>query len=145
MSVFIDDQEEKKIPIAEKEDSKKKHLAFKAQEWNEPGAREGIYTETSMYLLSHGNDSSESKLNCIEAVKKELGNVTGEETGWLRRNIDVEDWYRVMKRKLYKHAFVSPFEAMGMLVMANGEKEPRFKIRQERQERRIRHIPHLIS
>ena len=70
MSVFSDDQEEKKIPIAEQEVSKKTHLAAKAEEWGEPGVREGIYTATLMYLLSHGNDSSGSKLNFIETAKK---------------------------------------------------------------------------
>ena len=81
MSVFSDDHEEKKIPIAEQEDSKMKHLAVKAEEWNEPGVREGIYTATLMYLMTHGNESSGSKLNCIETVKKELGNAIGEESG----------------------------------------------------------------
>ena len=72
MSVFSDDQEEKKIPIAEQRDSRKKHLAVKAEEWNEPGVREGIYTASLMYIRTHGNDSSGSKLNSLETAKKEL-------------------------------------------------------------------------
>ena len=67
-------------------------MAVKAEEWDEPGVREGIYTATSMYLLSRGNESSGSKLNCIETVKKELGKAIGEETGWLRRIVDVKGW-----------------------------------------------------
>ena len=47
----------------------------------------------------------------------------------MRKNVDAKDWFRVTKQKLYKHAFASPFEAMGMLMVENGEKEPRFQIR----------------
>ena len=75
-----------------------------------------------MYLLSHGNESSGSKLNCLEAAKKELGKVIGGETGWLRKSVDAKERYRVAKQKLFKHAFISPFDAMEMLMVANGEK-----------------------
>ena len=47
----------------------------------------------------------------------------------MRKDVEAKGWYRVMKQKLYKHAFVIPFEAMEMLMVANGEKEPMFQIR----------------
>ena len=68
------------IPIVEQQDSQQKHLAVKAEERNEPGVREGIYTSSLMYIMTLGNESSGSKLNSVEAVKKELGKVIGEET-----------------------------------------------------------------
>ena len=145
MSIFSDDQEEKRIPILEQEDSKKKHLAVKAEEWNEPGAREGVYTATLMYLLSHGNDSSGSKLNCIEDVKKELGNAIGGETGRLWKNVGAKDWYHVVKQKLYKRAIISPFEAMGASMVTNDEKEPSFQIRAGTAGKKIKHTPRSIS
>ena len=43
--------------------------------------------------------------------------------------MDVKEWYHATKQKIFRHAFISPFEAMGMLMVANGEKEPRFQIR----------------
>ena len=49
VSMFSDDQEEAKIPITEQQDSRMKHLAVKAEEWNEPGVREGIYTASLIY------------------------------------------------------------------------------------------------
>ena len=50
MSVFSDDQEERKIPIFEHQDRRMKQLAVKAEERNETSAREGIYTASLMYL-----------------------------------------------------------------------------------------------
>ena len=128
VSMFSDDQEEAKIPIAEQQDSRAKHLAVKAEERNEPGVREGIYTATLMYMGTHGNDSSGSKLNSIETVKFERGKVIGDEAGILWKSVDVKEWYHAMKQKIFRHAFVSPFEAMGMIMMVNGEKEPKFRI-----------------
>ena len=58
VSMFIDDQEEAEIPIAEQQDSRMKHLAVKAEERNEPGVLEGIYTASLMYMKTRGNDSS---------------------------------------------------------------------------------------
>ena len=52
VSMFSDDQEELKIPIVEQQDSRAKHLAVKAEEWNEPGVREGIYTASLMLTIS---------------------------------------------------------------------------------------------
>ena len=57
VSMFSGDQEEVKIPITEQQDSQKKHLAVKAEEWNEPGVREGLYTASLIYMKTHGNDS----------------------------------------------------------------------------------------
>ena len=42
--------------------------------------------------------------------------------------MDAKEWYRAMKQKIFRHAFISPFEAMEMLMMTNGEKEPMFQI-----------------
>ena len=53
---FGGDQEEAKIPITEQQDSRMKHLAAKAEEWNEPGVREGLYTASLIYMKHHGND-----------------------------------------------------------------------------------------
>ena len=80
MSMFSGDQEDGKIPIVEQQDSQQKHLAAKAEEWNEPGVREGIYTASLMYIMTLGNESSGSKLNSVETAKKELGEVIGEGT-----------------------------------------------------------------
>ena len=44
-------------------------------------------------------------------------------------NADVRDWYRAMKGRISKHAFISPFETMEMSMLVNAEKEPRFKVR----------------
>ena len=137
MSVFSDDQEERGIPIVEQQDSRMKHLAVKAEEWNEPGVREGIYTASLMYIKSNGNDSSGSKLNSVETVKKELGKVTGDEAGYLWKSVDVKEWYRAMKQKIFRCAFVSPFDAMGMLMVENGEKNRGFRSDQERQGRKM--------
>ena len=35
----------------------------------------------------------------------------------------------MMKQKMSKHAFISPFEAMEMLMMENDDKEPMFQTR----------------
>ena len=61
VSVFSDDQEERKIPIAEQQDRRKKHLDVKAEERNGPGVREGVYTASLMYIRTHGNESLGSK------------------------------------------------------------------------------------
>ena len=73
--MFSDDQEEVKIPIIEQQDSREKHLAAKADEWNEPGVREGLYTSSLIYLKTHGNDSRGRKLNSSETVRIERGEV----------------------------------------------------------------------
>ena len=41
----------------------------------------------------------------------------------------MRDWYHAMRLRIFKHAFVSPFEMMEMLMLVNAEKEPMFKIR----------------
>ena len=58
VSIFSDDQEERKIPIVEQQDSRAKHLAVKAEDRGEPGVREGIYTASLMYIRTNGNESS---------------------------------------------------------------------------------------
>ena len=144
VSMFSDDQEERKIPIVEQQDSRMKHLAVKEEEWDEPGVREGIYTASLTYIRTNGNASSGSKLNSIETVKMELGKVIGGETGYLWKSVDAKEWYRAMKQKIFRHAFISPFEAMEMLTMANGEKEPRFQIRPGTAGKK-RRTPHSTS
>ena len=126
--MFSDDQEEAKIPIIEQQESRAKHLAVRAEEWCEPGAREGIYTASLIYMKTHGNDSSGSNLNSIETVKFERLEVVGDEAGVLWKSVGAEDWYRAMKQKIFRHAFVSPFEAMEMIMAISGEKEPKFRI-----------------
>ena len=71
----------------------------------------------------------DQKLNSLEPFKKELVKAIGDETGYLRKSVDAKEWYRAMKRKISKHALISPFEALEMLMMANGEKEPIFQTR----------------
>ena len=71
-------------------------------------------------------------MNSVETVKKELGNAIGEETGWLWKNVDVKEWHHVVKQKIFKHAFVRPFEAMEMLMVGNDEKSLGFRSGQER-------------
>ena len=72
-SIFSDGQEEREIPTVEQLDSREKHLAVNAEERNEPGVREGIYTASLMYMRTQGNEPSGSKLNSVESAKKELG------------------------------------------------------------------------
>ena len=80
VSMFSGDQEESEIPIVGQQGSWVGHLAVKAEEWNEPGVREGIYTASIMYIRTHGDESSGSKLNSIESVKMERGEVIGDES-----------------------------------------------------------------
>ena len=44
-------------------------------------------------------------------------------------NVDVGDWYRAMRLRIFNHAFVSPFEMMEMLMIVTAEKDPMYKIR----------------
>ena len=53
----------------------------------------------------------------------------GGETGYPWESVDVKEWYRAMKQKIFRHVFISPFEALEMLMVANGEKEPMFQTR----------------
>ena len=52
VSTFSGDQEEVKTSITEHQDSRAKHLAVKAEEWNEPGVREGLYSLAELYGAS---------------------------------------------------------------------------------------------
>ena len=98
-----------------------------------------------MYIRTQGNDSSGSKLNSLETVKKELGKVIGDEAGYLRKIVGAKEWYHVVKQKIFKRAFVSPFEAMGVLMMANEEKEPMFQIMPGTAGKKRRSTPHSTS
>ena len=129
MSIFSDDQEDRRIPIVEQKDSQEKHLAVKAEEWNESDVQEGIYTASLMYIMTLGYESTGAKLNSVETVKKELGKVIGLEAGYLWMGVDVKEWFYALKQKTFRHAFISPYEAMEMLMKANDDKEPRFQIR----------------
>ena len=126
---FSDDQKERKIPTVGQQDSRAKHLAVKTEARNEPAVREGIYTAKLMYIRANGNESSGPKLNSIETVKMELGKVIGGETGYLWKSLDAKEWYHAVRQKIFRHALLSPFEAMGMITVANGEKEPMFQTR----------------
>ena len=128
VSMFSDDQEEVKIPIIEQQDSRAKHLAAKAGEWNEPGVREGLYTASLIYMKHHGNESRGGKLSSSKTVRLECGEVIGEASRILRMSIDARGRYRAMKQKIFRHAFVSPFEMMEMLMAINGEKEAKYRI-----------------
>ena len=134
VSMFSGDQEEVKIPITEQQDSRMKHLAAKAEELNEPGVREGIYTASIIYMETHGNASRGSNLNSSETVRLECGEVLGEAAGILWMSIDARERYRDMKNKISKHAFVSPFEMMEIMA-ANDEKEANIAPDQDRQEK----------
>ena len=72
---------------------------------------------------------SEAKLNSQETVRQERGEVIGEAARVEWTSIDVRERYRAMKLKLSRHAFVSPFEMMEMLMAFNAEKEPMYRIR----------------
>ena len=128
-SMFSDDQEDRKIPIVEQRGNQEKHLAVKAAEWNESDVQEGIYTASLMYIMTLGNESTGSKLNSVETVKKELGKVIGLEAGYLWMGVDVKEWFYALKQKTFRHAFISPYEAMEMLMRASDDKEARFQIR----------------
>ena len=117
-----------KIPIIEQQDSRMKQLAVKAEEWNEPGVREGLYAASLIYMKTHGNDSSGSKLNSSGSIRFERGEVIGEEAGVIRKSVDARGWYHAMKQKISRRAFFSPLEAMEMLMAINGEKVPKFRI-----------------
>merc|ERR1712112_270982 len=106
VSTFSDDQEEVGVPIIEQQDSREKHLAAKAEEWNEPGVREGLYTASLIYMKTHGNDSRGSKLNSSETVRLECGEVLGEAAGCLWMSIDAREWYHATKLRIFKHSFV---------------------------------------
>ena len=68
-------------------------------------------------------------MNSIETIKFERGKVIGEEAGVLWESVDLKERYHAAKRKIFRHAFVSPFEATEMLMGVNGEKEPKFRTR----------------
>ena len=129
MSTFSGDQEEVKIPIIEQQDSRMKNLAAKAEEWDGPGVREGLYTSSLIYMKHHGNESRGGKLNSSETVRLERGEVIGEaaRTQWV--SIDAREWYRAMKQKISRHAFVSPFGMAEMLMAINDEKEDKYRTR----------------
>ena len=127
---FSGDQEEAKIPSIEQQDSRMEHLDVEEEEGRSgPCVRDGVYTASLLYMETHGNESSGAKMNSVETAKLERGKVIGDEAGALWKSVDAKDWYRAMKQRIFRHAFVSPFEAMEMLTMVNGEREPTFRIR----------------
>ena len=105
------------------------NLAVKAEEWNEPGVREGLYIASLIYMKQWRSDSCGSTLSSKETVLQERGEVIGEAARVEWASIDVRERYRAMKLKLSRHAFVSPFEMMEMLMAFNAEKEPMYRIR----------------
>ena len=119
------------------------HLAVKAEEWNEPGVREGIYIASMIYMENRGNESWGSKLNRSETVRQERGEVLGEAAGCLWMSIDARERYRAMKLRIPKRAFVSPFEMMEMHMAVSDEKEAKIS-HQTRIDRksRVRHAQH---
>ena len=71
VSMFSDDQywaEDRRISITEQQNSRMQHLAAKAEEWDEPGVRECIYTASLIYMKNRGNESRGSKLNSSETA-----------------------------------------------------------------------------
>ena len=131
-SIFSDDQygtEDGRIPITEQKDSRLKHLAVKAEDWNETSVRECLYTASLIYIKNVWSDSRGSKLNCSETVKEERGKVIGLEANCLWESVDVREWYHAMKQEISKHAFVSPYELMEMLMSINEGKEARHRTR----------------
>ena len=44
-------------------------------------------------------------------------------------SIDAREWYHAMKQKIFRHAFVSPFGMMEMLMAINDEKEDKYRTR----------------
>ena len=130
--MFSGDQyaaEDGRVPITEQQDSRMQHLAVKAEEWDEPGVREGLYTASLIYMKQCGNDSWGSKLNSSEAVRQECGEVAGEAARVTWASIDAREWYRAMKLKIPKPAFASPFGMMETLMAVSAEKEPKYRIR----------------
>ena len=99
------------------------HLAVKAEEWDEPGVREGIYTASMIYMRQRGNESRGSKLNSSETVRRECGEAMGKAAQCMWTSIDAREWYHAMELKIFKHAFASPFEMMEMLMAINDGKK----------------------
>ena len=58
-----------------------------------------------------------------------IGTNEREAAGINWKTVDVREWYHATRLRIFKHAFVSPFEMMEMLMQVNAEKDPMFKIR----------------
>ena len=136
ISIFSDGQyvaEESRVPIHEANNSRMQHLAVKSEERSDPHVREGRYIDTLIFINSSGDWSYGGKLNSPETVRQECGNVLGDkdcqEAGISRYSLDVREWYRGVKLGIFKHAFASPYEMLGMLMVINSEKEPNYRIR----------------
>ena len=82
VSIVSDDQygaEDGSIPITEQQNSRMQQLAVNDEEWGEPGAREGIYTASLIYMRQFGNESCGSKMNSSETVRRECGEAMGKQ------------------------------------------------------------------
>ena len=71
----------------------------------------------------------------------------GEEARRTWISIDVRGRYRAMNLKISKHAFVSPFEMMEMLMATNvGERSKiSYRSRVDRRENRVYNTPHNVA
>ena len=84
VSIFSEDQygaEDGRIPITEQHARRMQHLAAKAGEWGEPGIREGIHTDSMVYMMSCGNESWGSKLDSSKTMRQKRGELLGEAAG----------------------------------------------------------------
>ena len=51
-----------------------------------------------------------------------------------RYSVDVREWYHGVKLEIFKHAFVSPFDMLEMLMVINTEKSQSIVSEWDRQE-----------
>ena len=129
--MFSEDQyaaEDGSVPITEQQGCRMQRLAVKAEEWNEPGVREGLYTASMIYMEQCGNDSWGCKLDSSETVRQECGEVVGGAARVMWASIDARGRCRAMKLKISNRAFASPFGMMEMLMAVNAEKGPKYRI-----------------
>ena len=78
-SVFSEEQYETgggRRPITEQHEIGSKHLAVKAEDWDEMRQRK-LYAVTLVYMEDAGNDSWGSRLSRPEAIKADCGPAIG--------------------------------------------------------------------
>ena len=84
-----------------------------------------------IFINSGGNSPCGSKLNSPDAIRQECGDAIGEKeclkAGIEWYSADVRERYHGVKLKIFKHAFVSPFEMIEMLMRINEEKNQTIK------------------
>ena len=97
--------EENRVPIHEASNSRMQHLAAKAKEWYDASVLEGLYMSTLIYLRESDNWGYGAKLSGYEFVRSECGPVIGTKEcaaeGIIWKNVDVREWYRALKGRIF--------------------------------------------